>query len=332
MRTAAIAMWLLVLVPLLGSAQTLDERLRVLAPGQWLRYEVPLQAGQRAPCCFDWDDRRVSAAVCRLDRRDWNTGHRDSDPLPTDADRLQVLLRRDATGVDRIRAIGSRCRIDAAGETVVEAGAIPAASSVALLERDLVERDQRERSQALSAIAHHADVAADVALERAAAPQNPDKLRRDAVFWLAEARGERGFRHVRDLLERESDDDLRRYEVFALSVSDSPAAAEELRALTRHAQAEVRGEAIFWLAQNHDAQTEAIALAMLARESSAELRDKAVFALSQLPAERAIAALRALLEGSAPRPVRKQAMFWLAQVDDDAVLPVFDRLLGDGSD
>lgn len=323
-----IAACLLSLLPLSALAQSPHERFDSLAPGDWLSYETELQPGQRAPCCFDWKRSKVRDAVCRLDREDWNFGHRDSDPQPPGA-RLRVLLRRDAQGADRVRVMGTHCAVEPGQARVVEAAPLAPADSIVLLQRALGTPAKRERHQLTAAIAHHAGSAADVALEHAAAAGKPRDGRRDAVFWLAQARGEHGFRVVRDLLEREQDDELRRHEVFALSISRVPAAVRELRALARrHGEAEVRGEALFWLAQNQDPQTEALVAEVLRGEPSRHITEKAVFALSQLPSKRAIPALRDLVEHGTPREVRKQALFWLAQVDDEAVLPVFDQLLG----
>lgn len=321
--------WTLCAVPLLASARTPQAQLEVLAPGEWLSYEVPLQPGVRAPCCFSWQGREVRDGVCQLDREGGNFGTRDSEALPPAGSSLRVLLRRDAAGFDRVWAIDSGCAIDAGAARVVEADAASTDDSIALLQQALGATRRKHWSQAVAAIALHAGAKADRTLLDASRAEQPRAVRRDAIFWLAQARGEPGFRAVRALLEREQDDELRRHMVFALSISRVDAAAPELRRLaTTHADAEVRGEALFWLAQNRDADVEKIALAALGDAPPRRMVEKAVFALSQLPAARAIPALRRLVEGDQPREVRKQALFWLAQVDDEAVLPVFDELLG----
>jgi hypothetical protein len=319
---------LLISLPLGATAGSPDSELMALPVGDWLSYEVPLQPGLRAPCCFTWKRKQVNDAACRLDSEDWNFGHLSNDAPPPPGAALRVLVRRGGTDFDRVRAIGSHCAVDTGSEAVREIDAVSAEASVALLEAGLDGRDGGRREPVLPAIAYHATAAADVVIERAAAAGNDDDLRRDAVFWLAQARGARGFRHVRSLLETVDDDDLRRHAVFALSIAEEPHASDELRALVRHPRPEIRGEAIFWLAQDEDPATERLAREMLARETASELIDKVVFSLSQLPARRAIAALRELLESDGPPQVRKQAMFWLAQIDDEAVLPVFDELLG----
>ena len=321
----------LMLLPLNLAAQSLDQRLAALKPGQWLSYEVPLQEGVRAGCCLTWDRSKVRDAVCRLDDENWSFGHRDSDPMPLPGAGLRILLRRDAKGFDQARMIGPHCRIEAGTAELAEAGKFAAEASVALLGRQLDSDSDELRSQRVAAIAYHAGADADAALIAASAPGQREELRRDAVFWLTQTRGETGFRTVRDLLQREADEDLRRHEVFALSQSPIAAAKVELRRMARaHDEPEVRGEALFWLSQAKDPETEALVREILASADSDELREKAIFALSQLPPKRAIPALRTLVEQQgASREVRKQALFWLAQVDDDSVLTVFDELLGD---
>ena len=122
------------LAPALLHAQTLEARLQALSPGQWLSYEVPMQPGRRSPCCFDWDNRRnASPGVCQLEDRSWNVGHSDSDPIAPAGSMLRVLVRRDADGHDRLRAVGSECAIDAGAATVVEAGTLDADASLAFI-------------------------------------------------------------------------------------------------------------------------------------------------------------------------------------------------------
>lgn len=316
------------MLPVSALAESLDVKLQSLAPGQWLSYEVPMQPGVHAPCCLEWNDRQTTQpGVCRLADGDWNFGHRRDDPVAPAGSTLRVLARRGDAGLDRLRAVGSACRIDKDGAIMVEAGNVDATDSVAFLAA-AIQGGERERSHAIMAIAHHAGAAADRLLADAATGSD-HRLRRDAPFWLANARGEFGYRIVRALIDADRNEDTLNQLVFALSVSPVPAAREDLRRLARtHDEPRVRGEALFWLAQDDDAQAEPLLRAAL-EDVSAHVRKKAVFALSQLPAERAVPALRELIEHGQSREVRKEALFWLAQVDDDGVLPVFDQLLGE---
>jgi hypothetical protein len=326
-RVALLCMVLL--APAWASAQSLEARLQALAPGQWLAYDVPMQPGLRSPCCLDWKSRRdARPAACRLEDRDWNFGSSDADPVAPAGSQLHVMLRRGAEGHDRLHAVGEACAIDPGTATVVEAGAVDAATSLAFLARSL-GGSKKQRDDAIVAVAYHAGDGADRLLAGAARGDDP-RLRRDAAFWLAHARGEFGYRTVRGLIDQGAGDDEVNHLVFALSISPVEAAAAELRRLAReHGDAGVRGEALFWLAQGNDPQAETLLKAAVTGDPSPAVRKKAVFALSQLPPGRAVPALRGLVEHGASRAVRKEALFWLAQVDSDAVLPVFDELLGD---
>jgi len=317
-------------VPGLAAAQSLDARLSALSPGQWLSYEVPMQSGLRSPCCFTWEGRRnAQPGVCRLEGRDWNSGHSDEDPVAPDGSTLRVLARRGEQGVDRLHAIGSACGLDPGAATLVEAGSVDVAASLDFLRAQLDRR--KARGDALMAIAHHAGDAADAML--AGFARGDDRaLRRDSAFWLGNARGEFGYRIVRERIDAGAREDELNQWVFALSVSPVPQAAGELRRLAReHHDTRVRAESLFWLAQDHDDPKAALAILQqaVASDPSREVRKKAVFALSQLPADLAVPALRALVEGHDDRDTRREALFWLAQVDDEAVLPVFDELLGE---
>jgi len=323
-----IAVLLSVLTAPLG-AQTLQSRLDALPAGQWLDYEVPLQPGSRAPCCFAWQDDRPGKVGCRLDDLDGGYGTHADQPAASDGERLRILIRGGDQGPDRVLAISPTCPVDRGAATLKRLDQVTQDDSISLLGAQASQGSKRIRSAAMHALALHAGEKVDTALERFS-EQGSDSVRRDAIFWLAEARGLHGFRQLRALLPK-VDGGLRSHLVFALSVSDVPEAINELRAMaSRHADDEVRGEALFWLVQDQDPQAEALVAQALAGKPSATLQQKAVFALSQLPAERAVPALRQLVERGATRALRKDALFWLAQIDDDAVLPVFDQLLGVG--
>ena len=316
---------LLIATPL--AAQTLDDRLDALKPGQWLDYHVEMHAGQRAPCCFEWQRGEVRAMGCHLQEKINGFGELGDVPPMQAGSHLRVLLRRAEVGVDRILAVGEQCPVERGDAELVSIGGIENLTSVAWFADSVGRAGKGDRSHAVHALALHSGDAADLALERMASSGQQD-VRRDASFWLAQARGERGLARVRAMIDSETDADLRRHLVFAISVSKVASAEGALRTLaTDHADSSVRVEAMFWLAQEADEQTERIIAHALDAELSLEVKRKAVFALSQLPSVRALPALRALLESTASRAVRKEALFWLAQVDEATAQSVLDDLL-----
>jgi hypothetical protein len=310
-----------------AAAGPLDATLAGLKRGEWASYEVAMIEGKGSPCCFEWRDDRLVDQRCKLDSRNWSFG--TDDQRPATSDTLRVYLRRGDTGLDRVRALGADCPVDRGALTVHALGPVEAAQSLAALERTLDTLAKGDRANVHAAIALHAEPKATALLARLANPPGAGEDRRDASFWLAQARGIDGYRAVRDLLGRERDGELRRHLVFALSQSPVAEAAVELRRLAReHEDPELRGEALFWLVQIKDAQAEALALHAVDHERSREVGKKAIFALSQLPPKRAIAALRGIVQSQRPRALRREALFWLGQIDDDEALAVFDELLG----
>lgn len=316
---------LLALVPLAARAASLEEAVAAAAPGTWVEYEVPLVPGAGSPCCFERHGGRQGRRGCTLDDSDWNLAVGSG----SDSDILRVYARRGAQGVDRVRALGASCPFEPGAARVAAIGAVDAEATARWLAAQVARLGNRERDAAMMALALQAGPAASAALARLAAPGSTAELRRDALFWLGEARGADGLPTLLRTLAEETDTALLRHAVFALSLSSAPGAADSLRRMARHdARAELRGEALFWLAQDEDPRTEALARDALAAGGGV-LREKAVFALSQLPPERAIPALDALArDRSQDARTRREALFWLAQQDDDDALAVFDELLG----
>lgn len=316
---------LLALAPLAARAASLEEAVAAAAPGTWVEYEVPREPGAGSPCCFERHGGRQDRRGCTLDGSDWNIALGGSG----DGDILRVYARRGAQGVDRVRSLGASCPLERGTARVAAIGAVDAGAAAHWLGAQVPRLGKRERDGAMMALALQAGPGASAALARLAAPGSTAELRRDALFWLGEARGADGLRTLLRTLAEEADADLLRHAVFALSLSSAPGAADALRRMARHdARAELRGEALFWLAQDQDPQTEALARDALAAGGGV-LREKAIFALSQLPPERAIPALDALArDRSQDARTRREALFWLAQQDDDDALAVFDELLG----
>lgn len=318
---------LLALLPAGASAAALDQALADTAPGNWIEYQAPLVARDGSPCCIDWHGGKAARQGCSLDGRDWNFG--------IDADRsdtvLRVFVRRGPRGPDRIRAVGASCPVDPGAARLSATSGIDAASAAGWIAAQVPNLEKRERDSALAALAMHAGPAATDALVRLAAPDSSSGVRREALFWLGEARGAEGVPVLRQTLAQETDPGLLRHTVLALGLSDAPAARTLLRDTARaDRRSAVRGEALFWLAQDEDPQTETLARSALSGSQARDLREKAVFALSQLPAGRAIPALEELArDRGLDARTRRDALFWLAQQNDDEALAVFDELLGD---
>src|ERR1035437_6990348 len=106
-------------------------------------------------------------------------------------DHAVILFRVEAGAVERIRTLSPDCEIDAGDLPVHWLADVKPAESVALLDTFATQRE-RFMDGAMSAIAAHADAAADAALERFLAPSQPESVRLRVVNWLGNMRGGRG--------------------------------------------------------------------------------------------------------------------------------------------
>lgn len=316
--------------PATRPAPALPAALAEAPDGQWRMLKIDLLPGVGAPCCVDFKGRGADRSkACGLDDDGWNM---DADrPVPPGT-RLHVYLRRDRSepaGLDRVRAFASSCAL------TDEAAAVPQftldeAAATTLLAGLARQSPKRVGNNAIAVLALQEGDQAGRALEALSAAGEADRVRRDATFWLTQTRGAQGFAAVQRLLEDpQTPRNLRRHAVFALSQSAEAGRDAALMALSRDDHdTEIRGEALFWLAQvSPDAAEPALVAA--ARGADFRIADKAIFGLSQLPSARAVPALSTLArDRGLSRKVRKQALFWLSQTDADAAMPEMDRLLG----
>jgi HEAT repeat protein len=132
-----------------------------------------------------------------------------------------ILFRVVSGAVERIRSLSPDCEIDAGGVPVHWLTEVRPADSVALLATF-------NMSEAVTAIAMHADASADAALERFLAAGQPESVRRRAAFWLGAARGARGLAIVKDLLAKEPNESVRRQAISGLATNKQPEALDLL--------------------------------------------------------------------------------------------------------
>ena len=75
----------------------------------------------------------------------------------------------------------------------------------------------------------HADASADQALDELVAQSQPDQVRRQAIFWLGNARGQHGFEIVSRVVREDPSDKIREHAIFALTQNKEPAGARSGR-------------------------------------------------------------------------------------------------------
>ncbi len=307
----------------------------------WVGYAVPEVAGDRILCCGNYDvtDEGVSGRCgsCRLERGDEGT-----NVTPANDDKVQlegmrriaVLFRMEQKKITKLRVLSAECTLDAGGRTVIWFTGVKPAESVAWLE-SFVGSDaggEHERhglgDAALPAIAMHADGSADRALESFTAQDKPTELRKQASFWLGEARGRTGLTVLEKMAKNDPSPEVRGQVAFAFSVSHEPGALDDLIRMAREDEnAHARGQALFWLAQKAGQKATAAITGAVENEPNEDVKNKAVFALSQLPKNEGVPKLIEVAQSNRNLEVRKKAMFWLGQSNDPRALAFFEKVL-----
>lgn len=116
--------------------------------------------------------------------------------------------------------------------------------------------------------------------------------------------------------------------IHAVALHDGPSAVEALLALASdHESPEVRGHALFWVAQQAGEAAAAAIESAIRNDPDQEVKEKAVFALSQLPNDEGVPLLLRTMKTNRNPDVRRQAAFWLGQSKDPRALAYFEELL-----
>jgi hypothetical protein len=316
-----------------GLAAAVQSALGATAGPHWIAWTVPLE-GRHRMCCGDgaWSDRGACCAGCRLEGdRGFSVGRDTTTRLEADATAL-VLVRGVERRPERIRVFSGGCLVDAGGLPVTWLADVAPAQSVGLLETYAgggdVDRRAKLAEGALAAIAFHAHPSADDALDGLTRPDRPERLRKQAAFWLGNARGRRGYEVLARMMREEPSPDVRAHVTFALSQSAVPEAlAEMLRAARQDESGHVRGQALFWLAQKAGEKAAGAITRAIDDDPDAEVKEKAVFALSQLPRDQGVPRLIEVARSNRSREVRRKAMFWLGQSGDPRALAFIEDVL-----
>jgi hypothetical protein len=298
-----------------------------------MAWAVPVEPRHRV-CCSDSSSRgEACCGSCRLEKGEgFSTGSREKPVALEAAGTGLVLLRGENGRVGRIRIFSSDCAVDAGGLPVVVLTDVVPAQSLRLL-AGYVERSEegaREKvaDGALVAIAHHAGPGADDVLEEFTRPARPERLRKDAAFWLGNARGRRGYEALARMMRDDPSDDVRAHVTFALSQSEVPQALTDLiRAARGDRSSKVRGQALFWLAQKAGDKAAGTITRAIEDDPDTNVKEKAVFALSQLPRDQGVPLLIDVARSNRNREVRKKAMFWLGQSNDERALAFIEDVL-----
>jgi hypothetical protein len=316
-------------------SQTLQQLIDRADKAQWIGYSVPEVSGQRTVCCGNYNGEENICRTCRLENENANgvtiSGEKNRIIKLEGPRQLFVLYRLEAKHVTRIRLASDDCTLDFGGLSLVWLTGVKPSDSVQFLagftkNEDVDRHDIAEG--ALSAIAMHQDSSADRALESFTSPQQSEATRKQAAFWLGEARGQFGFATLKQMARSDPSSEVRSHVTFALSISSQPAAIDEMiRMAHDDSSTHVRGQALFWLAQKAGKKAIGAIDGAIADDPDTDVKKKAVFALSQLPKDDGVPKLIQVAQNNRNPEVRKQAMFWLGQSNDPRALQFFEKVL-----
>jgi len=323
---------------------SLDEALHrwasSVAKAEWLGYSVPQVKGERTICCSGYNG-HGGCGACLLEGKNSGINMRapgaDDEAGTVDLEgsrEMAVLFRAEDGKIVKIRIFSVDCAADAGGLKVVWLEGVKASASVEVLQKFVSEaRAESEYhdsvgKNALVALALHGDASADRALESRVAPDRPEWLRREAAFWLGEARGAEGLRALQRMARNDPSVRVREQVTFALSISGEPGALNEMiRMAHDDSSSQVRGQALFWLAQKAGKKAESAITGAIQDDPDTEVKKKAVFALTQMPKDEGVPKLIEVAQANKNPEVRKQAMFWLGQSGDPRALQFIERVL-----
>jgi hypothetical protein len=303
----------------------------------WISWTITAVDSAPNWCCLEWHGKSPKATTCELDGKEHGYSSNGRNDTNTD---MRIYARFNAGKLERLRTFAASCPVKT-NTPITSLDNITAEDSVTWL-ASLVntqassnaptgstKTEKRLSSDAMASLAVHRGNAARDALTTIARKNSIVENRKDALFWLAQVRGQEGAEIVAPSMFDDADAKVREHAGFAMSQSQSSIAAPSLiRQGTSDQSAKVRAQAWFWLSQIKSPEAEASINRAIHNDPDAGVRTQAVFALSQLPSERAIAALISVAEDkSVTREDRKQAIFWMGQSKSDAALKYLDRVL-----
>jgi hypothetical protein len=297
-----------------SAAGGLEREFKALLAAQpqpaWIGYEVSAVRGGEMGCEYVRDGVSISGIV-----------HLEPPG------RAVILFRVEAGAVNKLRSLSPDCEIDAGGLPVHWLTDVAPAQSVALLQT-FVPQHELDSNGALSAIAVHADGAADPVLDRYLAPNQPEWVRKRVASLEGSQRGAHGVEALKKLLADDASEAVKQSALSGLARSKQPEALNLLIATARTAKdARTRAQAIASLNRKQGQAVLDTINAAIAGDPDLQVRRRAVDALASLPDGAGVPALIQLVKASKDMDVRKQAMNKLQNAHDSRAEAFFEEVL-----
>jgi HEAT repeat protein len=242
-------------------------------------------------------------------------------------DHAVILFRVEANTVGKLRSLSPDCEIDAGGLPVHWLTEVVPAQSVALLATYVPQREL-DSNGALSAIAAHADPAADPVLDRYLATNQPEWIRKRAASIEGSQRGLHGVETLKNVLANDMSESVKQSALSGLARNKAPEALTLLIETARTARDwRTRSQAISSLNRKEGPGVLDTINAAIANDPDVQVRKRAVDALASLPDSAGVPALIQLVKTSKDLDVRKQAMNKLQNSHDARAEAFFEEVL-----
>ena len=247
-------------------------------------------------------------------------------------DHAVILFRVEQNAVNRIRTLSPDCEIDAGGVPVHWLSDVQPAQSVALLVSMVSSTDFRSSwsvsaESMVGSIAQHSDPAADQALERFLATNQPQSVRQRATSAM-QWRGQRGFGILKNLIGNDPDERVRERAVSALSNMRETEALDLLLSLARtDPNPRVRQQAISALSRKPGATVIPVLSKAIESDPDPQVKYRAISTLSSLQDGAGVPVLIQLVKGTQNPEIRKRAMNSLENSRDPRAVSFFEDIL-----
>ena len=179
------------------------------------------------------------------------------------------------------------------------------------------------------------DEAFQMLADMARTDANPE-VRSQALFWVSQsdAHAELALDLLIDLAAS-ADDESANAAIFGLSQIEDERSRQALEGIARDSSrsAEIRGQALFWLADQAGADSLALLGEVALNDPDMELRSQAMFGISQIDSpEASDFLLQVARSDDAPMELRSNAIFWLGERKDGRAVDILLSLWNETDD
>jgi hypothetical protein len=294
-----------------GVDRVVQEMIKAQPQPAWIGYEVASVRSWNLGCEYVYGDGQNQRGVVHLEP----------------PDHAVILIRVDENAVSRVRYVSPDCEIDGGGAPLHWLTDVQPEQSVAMLVGLAAGHDPGS-SNAVGAIAMHATPAADAALEKFLAADQPESMRLRVVNWFGSDRGPHGFDVLRSVIEKDPDERVRERAVSALASSrDARALPLLIETARKNGNAKLRAQAIGDLGRKPAATVLPVLKDAIDHDPDVQVQRRAMSALISLPDGAGIPTLIQLAQSEPDVQLRKQAMNSLQGSRDPKALEFFEKVL-----